>query len=399
MKLSTRNASHELRAALHEHLAWWGLRQFTSDPAYFAWQQQQLSPEDLKQLAARAEQKRKGDRHDEMAFYDAAAHPKIFPVLYSQRYDYYEVIASQIAAHCDEATAILDFGCGLGILTSFCARLFPDKQFVGVDRSSASIAVAQEQADRLGLRNLRFDCVDGDAEPLSGCYDLVVATHALLQAEQDPGLPSRSWQTFERGHDSVRQSAFEQRTGLGRRLDTLMEVLSSDGHMILCEKTRQLGRRVPFQRALAARGLQLLEPPTSVRYHSVEELVDDGPLYWLQRGSQERVAWDESPEPDEGRPFSPEALATPTDPESPLYENHWPSAQAAWEQVVDREVLVDTTRQEPDGRQMHVERGKFPGYHYLYCANTFDQRQLVIVEQARAAMLDVYYQEIVRGLS
>jgi SAM-dependent methyltransferase len=399
LKLSTRTASHELGAALQEHLSWWGLRQFRSDRDYFAWQQQQCSLEDLKQLAARAKRKREGDRHDEIAFYDAAAHPTIFPVLYSQRYDYYEVIASQIALRWGEANEILDFGCGLGILTSFWARLFPDKQFVGVDRSSASIAVAQEQADRLGLRNLRFDCVDADAQPLPGCYDLVMATHALLQAEQDPGLPSRSWQTFERENDSVQQSTFERRTGLGRRLDSLVEILSSDGHMILCEKTRQLSRRVPFQRALAARGLQLFEPPTSVRYHTVDELVDDGPLYWLQRGNQKAVAWDESPELDAGRPFSPEAIAAPTNPENPLYENHWPSAQAAWEQLVDRHVLVDTTRQEPDGRQVHVERGKFPGYHYLYCANTFDQRQLVIVEETRAAMLDVYYQEILGGLS
>jgi SAM-dependent methyltransferase len=388
-----------LRAALHEHLAWWGLRQFTSDRDYFAWQQQQFSPDDLKQLASRAERKREGDHHDETAFYDLAAHPKIFPVLYSQRYDYYEAIAPRIAVHCGEAKRILDFGCGLGILTSFCARLFPEKSFVGVDRSSASIAVAREQADRLGLHNLRFDCVDGDVQPLSGDSDLVVATHALVQAEQDPGLPSRSWRTFERGHDPALQTSFEQRIGLGPRLDNLLEALSSNGRVIVCEKTRQLARRVPFQRALAARGLQLLEPPSPVRYQSVEELVDDGPFYLLQRGSQQNVAWDESPEPDDGRQFSPEAIATSTDAENPLYENHWPSAQVVWEQRIDCDVLAETTRQGPDGRQVHVERGRFPGFQYLYCANTFDQRQLVIVEQARATIVETYHQEILREIA
>ncbi|MBX3325190.1 MAG: methyltransferase domain-containing protein [Nitrospira sp.] len=388
-----------LRQLLREHLAWWGLRQFTSDRDYFAWQQRQLSSEDLKQLASCAERKRDGGRHDEIAFYDIAAHPKIFPVLYSQRYDYYEAVGPLIAAHCGEANSILDFGCGLGILTSFCARIFPEKNFVGVDRSAASIAAAQEQADRRGLRNLRFDSADAETQPVSGCYDLVIATHALLQSEQDPGLPSRSWRTFERGHDPALQTAFEQRTGLGRRLDNIMKALSSDGRMMLFEKTRQLARRVPLQRALAARDLQLIQPPTSVNYHSVEELVGDGPFYRLQRGSQKRVAWDELPEADDGRPFSPEAITPSTDPERPLYENHWPSAQAAWEQLPDRDVLADTTRQDPDGRQVHVERGRFPGFHYLYCANTFDQRQLVIVEQTRAAMLETYYQEILRGLS
>ncbi|MBK8274976.1 MAG: methyltransferase domain-containing protein [Nitrospira sp.] len=391
-------ANDSLQRLLREHLAWWGLRRFTSDRDYFAWQQQQFSPDDLKQLASRAQRKREGDHHDETAFYDLAAHPNIFPVLYSQRYDYYEAIAPRMVVQCGDAKSILDFGCGPGILTSFCARLFPEKSFLGIDRSSASIRVAQEQADRLGLHNLRFDCMDGNIQPLSGGYDLVVATHVLVQAEQDPGLPSRSWRTFERGHDPALQTSFEQRIGLGPRLDNLLDVLSSNGRVIVCEKTRQLARRVPFQRALAARGLQLLEPPTLVRYQSVEEPVEDGPFYLLQWGSEQTVAWDESPEPDDGRPFSPETIATFPDAENPLYENHWPSAQTAWEQLIDRDVLADTTRQGADGRQVHVERGQFGGFQYLYCANTFDQRQLVIVEQARAGMLDVYYQEIIRGL-
>ena len=355
-------ANDSLRQLVREHLAWWGLRQFTSDRDYFAWQQEQFTQNDLTQLASSAERKREGDHHDEMAFYDLAAHPTIFPVLYSQRYGYYETIGPLMAVHCGEAKQILDFGCGLGILTSFCARLFPEKNFMGVDRSPASIAVAQKQADRLGLRNLRFDCVDGEVQPLSGCYDLAVATHVLFQAEQDPGLPSRNWQTFERGHAPPLQAAFEQRTGLSRRLDNVMEVLSSDGRMILCEKTRQLARRVPFQRALAARSLQLVEPPTPVRYHSVEESVDDGPFYLLQRGSQEKIAWSESPEPDNGRAFSPEAIAIPTDPGTPLYENHWPSAQVAWEQLAEREVrraeLRAVAELEDRGDEVDDDRGE-----------------------------------------
>ena len=392
-------SSDEIRAALFEHLAWWGLRKFTTDHDYFAWQQEQFSPDDLKQLASCAERKRVGDRRDEIAFYDVAARPTIFPVLYSQRYDYYEAIAPWMAVQCGAAKQILDFGCGLGILTSFCARLFPEKSFVGVDRSPASIAVAQKQADRLGICNLRFDCVDGEVQRLSGCYDLAVATHALFQAEQDPGLPSRSWRTFERGNDPTLQAAFEQRTGLGRRLDNLVDVLSSEGHVMVCEKSRQLARRVPFQRALAARGLQLIEPPIPVQYHTVEELVEDGPCYRLQRRSQETVIWDESPEPDEGRPFAPEAIAISSDAEHPLYENHRPSAQTAWEQLMGRDVLAETTREEPDGRQVHVERGRFLGFQYLYCANTFDQRQLVIVQQAQAGILETYYQDILREIA
>jgi hypothetical protein len=82
------------------------------------------------------------------------------------------------------------------------------------------------------------------------------------------------------------------------------------------------------------------------------------------------------------------------DSDAPLYENHWPSAQPTWEQLHDKRLLKEITHQEPDGRQLHVELGQAEEGIYLYCANTFDQRQLVILEQARLAMLESYYQEI-----
>jgi hypothetical protein len=84
-------------------------------------------------------------------------------------------------------------------------------------------------------------------------------------------------------------------------------------------------------------------------------------------------------------------------PDSPLYENHWPSAQGVWEQLNDKTVIRQDTGEESDGRQLHVELGTAEGLRYLYCANTFDQRQLVLVEPARAGMLHTYYQEIIQG--
>jgi len=388
----------EIRTTLHEHLAWWGLKRFTSDAGYFAWQRQQLSPVELNQLNAQVERKREGDRRDEIAFYDFTAQSKILPVLYSQRYEYYGEIGSRVGSHLGGAKRILDFGCGVGILTTFYARRFPDKQFVGVDRSPASIAVAQLKAKELGLGNVRFDCVDVETDPLSGTYDLIVATHALVQAEQDPGIPSQSWRSFERVHNVRQQAVFEQRTGIGVRLDRLNAILDQNGRMFVFEKTRQMARRAPFQRSLAVRGLQLVEQPEPIRYQLIEEVADDGPFYLLQKGSEASLAWNESPEPDEGAPFDPSVIrARPSIPDAPLYNNLWPSAQQAWEQLKDRKVTKETTRQEPDGHQMHVELGTSEGLAYLYCANTFDHRQLVIVEQTRAAMLETYYREIVSG--
>ena len=65
---------------LHSHLAGWGLRQFTSDEAYFRWQRQALSPVELTTLHRQVEQKGRGSSADEVSFYDATAHPHILPV-------------------------------------------------------------------------------------------------------------------------------------------------------------------------------------------------------------------------------------------------------------------------------------------------------------------------------
>lgn len=384
-----------LQDALHTHLARWGLRHVLSDDDYFAWQRASFSSDDLNQLNQQAERKRSGALRDEVAFYDLTAQPHILPVLYSQRYEYYREMGARVAARISPAQSVLDVGCGVGILTTFYAQQQPDTAFVGIDRSPASIAVAREQAGRLGLTNVRFECLDIEAAPLAGSYDLIVATHALVQAEQDPGIPSRSWQTFERVRDGFQQADFERRTGIGVRLDRLGGVLAPGARFILFEKTRQLARRVPFQRALAARGWQLAEQPEPVRYRLVEEVADDGPFYVLRQGGEGDGPWDESPEPDEGPPMNAGLLRErPHDPTAPLHENHWPSAQRAWEQLPDRTVMQECTRQEVDGRQLHVELGRIAGGIYLYCANTFDQRQLVIVAPDRVADLEGYYQEI-----
>jgi len=391
-------AHSPLQEALREHLAQWGLRRFSSDEAYARWQRQELSPDELSTLHQHVERKRHGSSAEETAFYDLTAAPRILPVLYSQRYEYYVVIATGVDAQLGGAKTILDFGCGPGILTTFYAKRFPHAEVTGVDRSAACIAQAHHKAGEMGLKNVRFVRADLVEGPAIGGYERVVVTHALVQSEQDPGLPSCSWRTFERAHDAPAQAAFEERTGLGRRLDRLVAVMVPTGRLVVFEKTRQLSRRIPLQRAFAARGLKPFEQPLPLCYSLIEEVSDDGPLFVLALGEESACAWNEDPEPDEGLPFDRVGLTSrSSSPEAPLYENHWPSAQRVWEKLNDRAVIKEATAEESDGRQLHVELGAAEGYRYLYCANTFDQRQLVIVEPAKAAMLHTYYQEIMQG--
>ncbi len=398
-----RTANEEMtQQALHAHLASWGLRHLTSDVAYFAWQKEVFTSQELATLHQHVEAKRAAieEPSAEIAFYDLTAAPRAVPVLYSQRYEYYLEIGWRIVRHLESAPSVLDVGCGIGILTTFYAQQHPQSNLLGIDRSAASIALARQRAQELGITNVRFECLDMDSDALTGQFDLVVSTHALLQSEQDPGVFSRDWSTFERLVDAQAQQHFEQRTGVGRRLDRVCTVLKEQGRMLLFEKTRQLARRVPFQRALAARGLQLLALPEPVRYRSVEEVTDDGPFYVLGAPPQQKtVPWNEMPEMDQEPVLTVEALqAVSVEGDQPLYENHDSSAQQDWIHLPDKQIMAQMNRKEPDGRQLHVERGRAAGFHYLYCANTYDQRQLIVFEPARAVLLDTYYREITEDM-
>lgn len=376
-----------------------------SDEAYSRFQRQHLIPQELTRLSQLSARRRAGaDPQSEVAFYDFAAKAHIVPVLYSQRYDYYRAIGPLIAERVGDAGRMLDVGCGVGILTTFYAALDPNRQVVGIDRSPASIVQARKQAEALGLKNLTFECLDYETTDLSGSFDLVITTHALLQTEHDPGLPSRDWRTFDRDRDDAAQADFEARTGLRPGLDRLVAALDSSGptgRMLIVEKARHLARRVPFQRALASRGLLPTEPPIPIQYQLIDELTEDGPCYVLERPRTMRAAgsstpWDESPEWDETARFDLDKYSVAAHPsDQPLYENHSPTAQVIWAHLPQRRVVKEVTRQVLDGRQLHVELGAFQDFTYLYCANSFDQRQLVIVEPARTVMLETYYQEIV----
>ena len=395
----TNDENHPTHSALTAHLQRWGLREFDSDAAYFAWQREQFSQADITTLhqLVTCKQAPGAGAPEETAFYDATARPHIVPALYSQRYHYYLAIGPRVVAHIPPAGSVLDFGCGIGLLTTFYAQLFPNVSFLGLDRSSVSLEYARGRAKALNLTNIAFDCVDLDRQSMPGGFDLVIATHALLQAERDPGIPSTSWQTFGRSHDAQVQAHFEQRTGLVPRLDHLILALVREGRMIVFEKTRLLARRIPFQRALAGRDLDLIEPPEPVRYSLIEEVAEDGPLYVL--GRKQGVAgweWDETPEGDNGTDFDLDGIVhRERVGDEPLYENHAASAQQVWAELPDRHIVKETNRQGEEGRGLHVELGTTKqGLVYLYVANTFDQRQLVLIEEARASVLESYYRDI-----
>ncbi len=400
---------------LDAHLRAYGLEHFTSDAAYDAAQRAGLEPAILDDLYRLAEARRQAGRVEaDRAFYDRMADPAILPLLYSQRYELYATVGPILAALLlmDEPppARLLDVGCGVGLLTTFLASLLPRTEVIGVDRSAASVRAAQHHAAKLKLINVSFLALDIEQDPLSGPFDSIISLHTALQAEQVPGLPSADWTTFARSKDAEAQRAFEQQTGLGVKLDRLCAALAPHGKMIVFEKARQLARRVPLQRAFAARGLGLLRPALPLAYRTIEEPVEDGPLYVLGRQasldeSAHALPWDEEPQ-TEGEKSADEVLAqlqqaasaSPSETE-PLYETHSPLAQEVWARLPGKTVTQERTWQAPSGATVHAELGETAlsaalALTYLYQATTFDQRQLVLVTRGQTAMLDQYYREL-----
>ncbi|MDA0738918.1 MAG: methyltransferase domain-containing protein [Nitrospirae bacterium] len=474
-------------ARLAQHLAQWGLREFFQERDYYAWQKQSLSPEVLQHLNELAEQRQGGlDSESDREFYDLASSSMVLPVLYSQRFGYYRTVGAAISQRLEPGTSVLDFGCGVGILTTWYASMFPGSVFIGVDRSRQSIEVARQRAKAMNLQNVSFySCVVPQDQP-SETFDVIISSQALFQSESDPGIPSQSWESFQREDDPEHQRGYETPTGIGERLDWLLARLNPLGRLLAFEKAYHLGRRVLLQRAFAARGLSCDQEHVFLRYASLDEYELDGPLYSLTVNPT-TIAFDEKPlvnpiervyrsqgrnadwvwakisehgsldQPEEarwgdyeiqwqlcrtaagvlcGRFLVPNVFAgvlvgfyedeefikslfddvlkagrsgkTPqemvretwTIEESfetqwiPLYENHSASAEEVWRGLIERAVQRETTQEGLGGQQYHVELGHCAGQlAYLYWANTFDQRQLVIMEVERQHILEEYFSE------
>ena len=485
----------DFSSRIRKHLEGWGLHSFSSEAAYYAWQRRLIPPEQLKGLAdlARKRQGKEGAKWD-LAFYDLAASPDILPVIYSQRYGYYQEIGLAVVQQLltfSHPLSVLDVGCGVGILTTWYASVCPHMTFRGLDRSPQSIVAAKRHTARLNLSNVEFSCCTIPHDRVSGNFDLIIATQALFQSEVDPGLPSQSWGTFERTQDEIAQQAAEERTGLGPRLEGVLSCLKPQGVLLLVEKTLHLGRRVLFQRGLMRRGLSMVQKPRYLHYVNLGETEQEGPLYMVSRVDRGEVLWDEMPQsPDiqglyrcsgktanlvcsqlestahdeswsmgtrgqsiagsisrvsgglifgcirvgssvrgvvvggssdepaireifenlKDRASTSESFdrlcaeiwpgPVDTDPFEfvPVYENHSPAAQRVWTDLVGRCVIQSETANEEDGRAQHIEFGEFTGgWVYLYWANTYDQRQLVIMEAARKSVLLDYFKESIKS--
>ena len=91
---------------------------------------------------------------------------------------------------------LLDLGTGSGCILLACLHHMPQAQGLGVDLSEKALAVATDNAVRLGLDiRARFQTSDWFAD-VSGTYDLIVSNPPYIAADEMPGLAPevRDWE-------------------------------------------------------------------------------------------------------------------------------------------------------------------------------------------------------------
>ena len=121
----------------------------------------------------------------------------------------------------DEAATVADVGTGAGAIAIAVALERPRVLVLGSDRCAAAVAVARDNASRLGARNASFVVADACAALAPGRWSVIVSNPPYV-AERDPHLlggdvrfePREALVSGPRGLDMLERLALEAPAGL-----------------------------------------------------------------------------------------------------------------------------------------------------------------------------------------
>ena len=131
------------------------------------------------------------------------------------------VEAVLVAVRPDEAATIADIGTGAGAIAIAVALERPRALVLGSDRSAAAVAVARDNASRLGARNASFVVADACAALAPGRWSVIVSNPPYV-AEGDTHLlsgdvrfePREALASGPQGLDMLERLALEAPAGL-----------------------------------------------------------------------------------------------------------------------------------------------------------------------------------------
>jgi release factor glutamine methyltransferase len=163
-----------------------------------------------------------------------------------------ELLRSEFSAHA--APRVLDLGCGSGAIALAVKHAWPRAEVTAVDASAEALAVAQSNADALGL-DVRFLLSDWWQSVGDERFDLALSNPPYI-AEEDPHLaalrhePTMALTSGPDGLDALRVII----VGAGAHLHEKSWLLMEHGHD-QSEKVQALLRQNGFKQAQSRRDL------------------------------------------------------------------------------------------------------------------------------------------------
>ena len=149
---------------------------------------------------------------------------------------------------------ILDIGCDNGIVTCFLAKIYPDSEVWGIDRSVNGIRCATELAERLKISNVNFIRTSFEELPVDSMprsFDWIVSVrsmHEVLGRLPDP-RGKRFWSLSEIMGDELLFEGFEKLQIIRNLLDPI------SGEFISFERTKDYEGLALWAKALETNGL------------------------------------------------------------------------------------------------------------------------------------------------
>ena len=171
-----------------------------------------------------------------------------------------EVIVDTVLDYAEknEALSFVDFGTGSGCLLLASAAHLPKAQGIGVDIQADAVAIAQKNADRLGLSDrITFQCMSWD-DGLVGQFDIIISNPPYIPEGDIDDLmdevrfydPKKALDGGRDGFDAWRALAPVFKSRLSNKgvaiveigihqTDMVVEIMQQHG-LKLCEKRRDL---------------------------------------------------------------------------------------------------------------------------------------------------------------
>ncbi len=147
----------------------------------------------------------------------------------------------------DFGETILEVGCDCGFVTTFLAKIFPEKKITAIDRCAEAIAVAKKNADKMGLTNIEF--IHGDVKDLDGRTFDTVLSMRVMQENGEGAMPDEA--------DELRVQAEVFAKNHQAFADTLSRCIKDGGDLISVETLGKSALFLAWLEALKNAGLRI----------------------------------------------------------------------------------------------------------------------------------------------